>query len=872
MAQPRQQHLERIRELEQEVAALKAGRDLATRQFENCKRDTEALRASLTLVADEYRATFELANVGIAHVWPDGSWLRVNPFLCDMLGYSEDELLGKRFQDLTYPPDLERDMDLVSAMLSGKVGSYAIEKRYVRKDGKVIWTNLNVSLLRDEAGQAQYFISIIQDIHSRVMALQGLRHSREQLHAVLESLSEGVVVFNTKGRLIEINPAAIKLFGFDGPEDIASQPEELDQLLEVSTLDGVGLPARDWPVMALVAGQEIEPVELRVRRRDSEHTWIGSVSGSVVRNPDGGILLTVLTVRDVSQQKRAETALRASEERLRLAFDNIPDAVIRYDTALRIEAANAAALSLIADGADIVGKRNCDLPGLSCARQWDSLLENALATRQIQADELSHPMKSGIRYLSVSCVPLCEDKGRINEVMVMVHDYTERRRAEEQARHAALHDPLTGLPNRALLFEYAHHIFAAADRSRQRVAVAFIDLDRFKPINDMHGHAVGDMVLHQVACRIQQSVRGEDMVFRLGGDEFLALLPGVHCEQDIDALAQQLGTAISAPYEVDALELSLSASIGVSLYPDHAGDIDALVSHADAAMYHAKQSGRNTTQTYAPAMAERLHGQHRIEQQLRRAFAQQSFSLYYQPLVNLHTREVVSVEALLRLRGSALSPDHFVPVAESTGLIVALGEWAFNEACRQHLSWKEQGLPAIPIAINVSALQFRQRQFSRRLIDSIGDNRLDTAAIQVELTETAVMEDIDHAVAILEQFRRRGIKVSLDDFGTGYSSLSHLSRLPLDKIKVDKSFVRRLETDNASRAVTDSIIALGRALNLEVVAEGIESADELDYLRDRGCDQVQGFYVCKPLPGEAFQSWYRSFDQARAPRSAAPGH
>jgi diguanylate cyclase (GGDEF)-like protein/PAS domain S-box-containing protein len=838
----------------------------AVRELTRCQRDNERLQALLHASATDFRATFELAAVGIAHLTPDGRWLRINQCLCKMLGYSREELETMTFQQLTHPDDLDADLALVRQVLDGTITAYTLEKRYLRKDGTLLWGNLSVSLLRDDAGAPKYFISVIKDIGDHVRALEDLQRSRARLAAVLESLREGVIVFGADGTLLEMNSSAQRMFEYESMAQVSSRPEHLDRRVEVATLDGTRLPVAEWPISRLLAGQSVPSVELKVSYKRSGRSWIGAFAGTIVRTGPAGTQLAVLTTRDISQRKCAEKAMQLSEERLRLAFDNIPDAVILYDTKLAIQAINATAAEMAGQAAEeLVGKRDADLPPFSPLALWSHLLQDALMSAVTQSDDLAYPGEHGMRYLEVTCVPLLEQAGAVREVMVIANDYTERRRAEERARHAALHDPLTGLPNRALLFEYAHHVFARAQRRQQQVAVAFIDLDRFKPINDLYGHDVGDTVLHQVANRIQANIRGEDMVFRLGGDEFLALLPGLADSSDAEALARQLNTAIAAPYQVGGLELTLSASIGISLYPYHAEDVDTLISHADAAMYQAKQMGRDHAQVYSPELANKLHGQLRIEHQIKRALAQQHFCLYYQPLVNVRTNELVSVEALLRLQGNPLSPDRFVPVAEATGLISPLSEWVFAEACRQHSHWKREGLPSIPIAVNVSALQFRNKNFQHFLNEVIDRQRLGSDAIQIELTETAVMEDIEHAVAVLSDFRSRGIKVSLDDFGTGYSSLSHLSRLPLDKIKVDKSFIHRMHNDLASRTVTDSIIALGRALNLEIVAEGIETEQELDYLRNQGCDQAQGFYLCKPLPGTDFIAWYRGGMPLQAP-------
>ncbi|MDK8465006.1 EAL domain-containing protein [Marinobacter sp. SS13-12] len=441
---------------------------------------------------------------------------------------------------------------------------------------------------------------------------------------------------------------------------------------------------------------------------------------------------------------------------------------------------------------------------------------------------------------------------------VFFRDITERKQADEEIRHASLHDPLTGLPNRAMLFEYAAHLLPHNLRTSQCAAVLFLDLDRFKPINDTHGHDVGDKVLKEISSRITRSLRAEDLVVRMGGDEFVVLLQDISVATDAGDLALHIIRKINEPYLVEELTLSVSTSIGISIFPRDGEDIDTLVSHADAAMYQAKQGGRDNFQFYSSAFTAGINRQISIEQELKMALHNHAFHLFYQPVIDIHTHEVVSVEALLRLGNDEISPEQFVPIAEATGIINPIGRWVLQEAIRQSIAWTANGLAAIPIAVNVSAVEFRDRDFIDHFEQLLKEHAIDPAMLQLELTETAVMYDLDEAISVLTRLRDLGIVILLDDFGTGHSSLAHLTRLPLDKIKIDKSFIFQLEQDTSSRAVTDSMLALGNTLELEVVAEGIETAAALDYLRSRGCRQAQGYFFCRPMSGEDFESWYRT--------------
>lgn len=664
--------------------------------------------------------------------------------------------------------------------------------------------------------------------------------------------------FPKKAPPVEANPAAMRLFEYKLEDRVAQSPEMLAETFEVRTLDGELVPVEDWPVSRLLRGEAVSSTELVIHRRNGGRSWIASISSSLVKTPQLDEPLAVLTVEDITKRLMAETALRVSEQRLRLAFDHIPDMVVIYDPDQRVQYVNMAAARYIGmRDRDLIGKHARNITPVSLLALFQPLLTETLASATLQTEDLDFTSKTGLRKLRVTYVPIAEGGQTVREVMVLCHDYSERRQAEEKIRQAALHDPLTGLPNRSLLYEYARHALPAANRTQQEVGVLFIDLDRFKPINDIHGHEVGDRVLRHVADRLRSNMRAEDMVFRLGGDEFLVLVPHHHDSHASERAGKHLMEAISLPYQVDSVEASLSCSIGISIYPRDGKDIDMLIGLADAAMYVAKQLGRNTIQLYNSSLAERVFMQSLIEDGMKGALKRDEFLLYYQPVIDMQTRHVVSVEALLRWPGNGMGPDRLIQVAEATGLIGRLDEWVFGQACQQHSEWIREGLPSIPIAVNVSPIQFRKSGFANYLRDTIEDHRIACDGVQIELTETAVMEDIDLAITVLNEMRNKGIKVSLDDFGTGYSSLSYLSRLPLDKIKVDKSFVHRLQNDKASEAIIEAIIALGRTLNLQIVAEGIESDSTLQYLRLHGCHQAQGYYICKPMIGNQFAAWYR---------------
>jgi diguanylate cyclase (GGDEF)-like protein len=463
------------------------------------------------------------------------------------------------------------------------------------------------------------------------------------------------------------------------------------------------------------------------------------------------------------------------------------------------------------------------------------------------------------RWLEIQCEAVLGDTDVVSALRGTIQNIGARKLAERRIRDAALHDPLTGLPNRALIFEFCGHLLSASRRSNGAGALLFIDLDRFKPINDAYGHETGDRVLREVARRLQQCVRAEDMVGRLGGDEFVVIQPHAGAERHRAAnLAQRIIDTLRQPMHLDALELSLTPSIGISCFPSQAVDVSALVHAADLAMYHAKQAGRGLYHFYVPELERNAGHVLAIEARLQEALRLGQLALHYQPVIDIGSGRLVSVEALLRLSdsaGAAIPPAVFVPIAESTGLIARLGEWVLAEACRQHGAWKRQGM-TITIAVNVSALQFRHKDFADSFRDILQATGAGHGGIQVEITESAIMDNVDAAIEVMQQMRAMGVKISLDDFGTGYSSLSSLTSLPIDKLKIDQSFVRRVTQDDAAgRTVTEAIIALGRSLELEVVAEGVETQAIRDYLLAHGCAQAQGYWFSEPLAADELLRW-----------------
>lgn len=427
--------------------------------------------------------------------------------------------------------------------------------------------------------------------------------------------------------------------------------------------------------------------------------------------------------------------------------------------------------------------------------------------------------------------------------------------ANRQLRYLATHDALTGLPNRVLFEDRLAQAIAHANRDQQQCAVMVLDLDRFKLVNDSLGHRAGDELLNEVGRRLNGVVRSVDTVARLGGDEFVLIVNSTSDKQDAVELAERAIAALAEPIRISGVDLHTSSSIGIAFYPTDASLAESLIAHADAAMYCAKQRGRNNVQCFEPSMDKETRERVKLESELHEALARQQFELHYQPKVDTATEYVHSAEALIRWRHperGLIMPDDFIPMAEECGLIVSIGEWVIREACRQCKQWQRDGLQPLRVAVNVTASQFRHGNLLSVIRHAVEEVGLDPRYLELEITESAVMTNPEESTAILEQLSRMGVLVSVDDFGTGYSSMSYLRRFPIDKLKIDRGFVKDLMTRADDVSIVRAIISLAHSLRLKVVAEGVETSEQLDALKSMGCDQYQGFHFSAALPAAAF--------------------
>jgi diguanylate cyclase (GGDEF)-like protein/PAS domain S-box-containing protein len=562
-------------------------------------------------------------------------------------------------------------------------------------------------------------------------------------------------------------------------------------------------------------------------------------------------------LRYAIERKNMEEVLFAEKERAQVTLNCIGDAVICTDIS-----GNITFLNLVAE--KMTGWPRSEAVGRPMAEAFRIIdgatrktnpnpMEIALAENRtvhlasncilVRRDDFEIPIEDSV-------APIHDRGGEATGAVIVFRDVSAARAMALQMTHSAEHDFLTGLPNRTLVNDRVNQAIAYGERHGKKVAVLFLDLDGFKHINDSLGHPTGDRLLQSVARRLVDCVRGSDTVSRQGGDEFVVLLSEVERSADAAITARRMLAAVAEAYSLDQHDLHITASIGVSVYPDDGTDAETLIKNADTAMYQAKENGRQGYQFFKPAMNVRAVERQSIEESLRRALERQEFALCYQPKVNLRTGKITGAEALLRwthpTRGP-IPPIQFIPVAEDCGLILPIGNWVLREACKQARVWLDAGLPLTTMAVNISAMELRNEGFLGGVFTILNETRLDPRSLELELTESVLMKRAESSQTILTALRSRGVQIAVDDFGTGYSSLSYLRKFPIDALKIDQSFVRQIATSPEETTIVKAVIAMGRSLKLRVIAEGVETREELEFLRDQKCDEAQGYYFSRPV-------------------------
>jgi len=565
------------------------------------------------------------------------------------------------------------------------------------------------------------------------------------------------------------------------------------------------------------------------------------------------------------------TLATAESARTDAVLKSIADAVVSFGENGVIESVNPAAERLFGYQAhEIMGKGIHRVIPEICASASPPPYQEAATTQsrwRICSESVARH-KNGSTFPMESSIGMLDTRGR-RSYLAIVHDITERKRYEEQLEFQANHDALTGLPNLNLLSDRIRQALLISRRSKQEVGVFLLDLDNFKLINDTLGHDSGDQLLNLIAQRLNGMIRAGDTVARQGGDEFIVIVSDQALSENAPLLAEKILDVVAQPLAVDGREVVLTVSIGICIYPRDGEDPQSLVKNAEVAMYRAKEQGRNCFQFYTGEMNAKSLARMTLENHLRYALEREELTLYYQPKVNLASGQITGMEALLRWQSPELgmiTPDAFIPLAEETGLVVPIGAWVLKEACAQAQAWRDAGLPPLVVAVNLSPRQFRQQDIAAVVAQCLRETGLDPRCLELEITESMVMQDSERVTSVLNQLKRMGVSLAMDDFGTGYSSLGYLKRFPFDKLKIDKSFVRDITSEPNNAAIAKTVIAMAHSLHMKVIAEGVETQGQLNYLRLHGCDEMQGYFFSRPVPAEKFERLLR--EPLRLPQPA----
>lgn len=758
------------------------------------------------------------------------------------------------WEALVHPDDRSMMADYQQHEVIGQGKAFNKEYRIIRHhDQTERWMHGLGKLEVDDQGQVVLMRGTIQDITDRKLAEQALQESEEKYRRLFE-LSEDPMWLILDERFVMANQASAHLLGYETTEALADiHPSGLSPELQP---DGQRSYDKANAMMAIACREGYHRFEWAHQKKNGEEL---PVEVSLTRIPYAGRHALFCIWRDITERKRSEATL----VKLSLAVEQSPSSIIITDLDRRIEYVNQTFCNVTGySAAEAIGQTPQTLlhSGKTPKATYDAMWAH-LNRGEAWRGEFINRRKDGSEYIeSVAISPVRRADGKITNYLAVKHDITEKKHAEARIENLAHFDQLTGLPNRTSLIDRFKYASSLAHRNGQHLAVMFLGLDNFKSINDTLGHGVGDQLLMQAAERLKTMLREEDTVTRFGGDEFILLFydtdaPGA------DHVAAKLIEQAAHTYHTEQHQLVITHSIGIAIYPEDGEDLDTLVKHADTAMHRAKQAGRNGFRFFTPEMHEYSARTLLLSNDLHHALKNGELQLHYQPQIASQDHRILGVEALLRWRHpklGAISPAEFIPVAESSGQIIAIGEWVLHTATSQLKAWMDSGLPSMTVAVNLSAIQFRQANIIEvvtRILDEVG---LPHEYLELELTEAVAMDDPEKAIRVMNALHDHGIRMSIDDFGTGYSSLSYLKKFKVYKLKIDQSFVRHLATDPEDQALVSAIINMARSLGMHTIAEGVETAEQLAFLEVQGCQEIQGYYFSKPLTAKQLEAFVKT--------------
>jgi diguanylate cyclase (GGDEF)-like protein/PAS domain S-box-containing protein len=836
-----------------------------------CARRGAAPSPAANLEEQQFRLVIEAAPNAMIMVGQRGLITLVNSQAEKMFGYSRAEMLGQSVEMLV-PQRFRGHHESYRGSFFAHPDTRSMgagrDLYGLRKDGVEVPIEIGLNPLHLPEGV--FVLASIIDITER-------KRGEERLRLVVEAAPNAMLMINSRGEIVLVNSQVERLFGYSRQE-LLNQPIEalipprFRQHHAHYRSNFFGKP----DTRAMGAGRDLYGL-----RKDGTEVPI-EIGLNPLHTDDGQFVLA--SVIDITERLNAEKLLRTAQADIlrQSILDSLPFSIIATSTDGIILAVNPAAERLLGYcRQDLVGqsallihraeelqKRAAELSqqtGMGIPPNFQVIVASG---SQDAGDERewSYLRKDGsVLPVNVAITAMRDEGGRLCGFLNVAYDITQRKQAEAFIRHMAHHDSLTGLPNRTLLLDRLQMAIRQAQRSGHRVGVFMMDLDHFKRVNDLLGHPVGDQLLLNISRRLLACVREADTVARLGGDEFVVVLTEARGRNQLLPVVNEIMRKIAAPMQIEGHELLVTPSVGGCMFPSDGANATVLLKNADTAMYHAKASGRSNFQWFSNAMLQQTEEKLAMGSALRRAIENCELSIHYQPEVSLRDGRVTGMEALARwthARQGVVAPDRFIPIAEETGLILQLGEWMLRTACRECAAIKRGLGRDIMLAVNVSPRQLQQKDWPQIVRRALDDSGLPPTSLEIEITESLLVQNPEEAAEMLRALRRLGVTVVVDDFGTGYSSLSYLTRFPIDKIKIDRSFVRDLITDAADAAIINAIIAMAHSLNIRVVAEGVENLEQLRYLQERRCDQAQGFHYSQAVPAEAFSGLLYDIESA----------
>jgi diguanylate cyclase (GGDEF)-like protein/PAS domain S-box-containing protein len=801
-------------------------------------------------IEDKLHETFEQESIGILNIDLNYKIINANSKCISLFQYTKEEFIGKSVLDITYEEDRRRTISKTDYLLENQEEKcFSFEKRGIRKDGSLIWLNVTKSLSLDENGHPKYFTCFVMDITKQIDLKQIINDHEEKFKVLYEEVPYSYQSLDKNGIIKDVNKKWLELTGYKKEEVIgkkfASFLKDDEAILKSNFAN-------------FVKNSSINDVRYSLIKKDKSVILV-SFDGKI-SNIDNK-LRTHCILQDITNKVKIDKKLKLSD----IVFENTTEGIIITNSKNEIVSINKAFTKITQYSRnDVLDKNPSIFSSGKHNKNFYSKLWQSLKDHGFWKGEIWNRKKNGEIYaewLNISTVT--NDRNEITNYVAIFSDITKIKESAAKIEYLAHHDPLTDLPNRLLLHARLENSLERSAQEQKKLAVLFIDIDNFKLVNDTYGHTVGDNIITLVANRLKVNIRRNDTIARIGGDEFIIVIEDIKEQSNIEKIAYKIIQEFKDPIKLQEYNFDTTVSIGISIFPNNGLNAEDLIKHADTAMYSAKNSGRNQFQFYKHQMTSDIFEKIIMKQEITDALKNEEFEVYYQAQIDIKTKAIVGAEALVRWNHKSLglvSPDNFIPHAEETKLIIPLGAYVLKKACLFMKKLHDSKILAEgKIAVNISAEQIKYSDIVKTVINTLKYSKLDSRYLEIEVTETFIMDDIEKSTSILKELKDIGVKLSIDDFGTGYSSLSYIKQFPIDKLKIDKSFIDELPGNHKDVAIAKTVIALAQGLRIKTIAEGVETKEQKEFLENSNCDEIQGWFYSKALKENDFIKYIEEY-------------